>query len=98
MKLSLRSVVKSGLTAVALTLSSSVLAQTVICYNCPIEWADWGSQIQAIKSETGITVPPDNKNSGQSLAQLVAEKNSPVADVVYLGVTSGIQGLSLIHI
>ncbi|OFV50657.1 ABC transporter substrate-binding protein [Oligella sp. HMSC09E12] len=92
MKLSLRSVVKSGLTAVALTLSSSVLAQTVICYNCPIEWADWGSQIQAIKSETGITVPPDNKNSGQSLAQLVAEKNSPVADVVYLGVTSGIQG------
>nr|WP_083290673.1 MULTISPECIES: ABC transporter substrate-binding protein [Oligella] len=83
---------KSGLTAVALTLSSSVLAQTVICYNCPIEWADWGSQIQAIKSETGITVPPDNKNSGQSLAQLVAEKNSPVADVVYLGVTSGIQG------
>ena len=92
MKLSLRSVVKSGLTAVALTLSSSVLAQTVICYNCPIEWADWGSQIQAIKSETGITVPPDNKTSGQSLAQLVAEKNSPVADVVYLGVTSGIQG------
>lgn len=92
MKLSLRSVVKTGLTAVALTLSSSVLAQTVICYNCPIEWADWGSQIQAIKSETGITVPPDNKNSGQSLAQLVAEKNSPVADVVYLGVTSGIQG------
>ncbi|MDK6202849.1 ABC transporter substrate-binding protein [Oligella urethralis] len=83
---------KTGLTAVALTLSSSVLAQTVICYNCPIEWADWGSQIQAIKSETGITVPPDNKNSGQSLAQLVAEKNSPVADVVYLGVTSGIQG------
>lgn len=92
MKLSLRSVVKTGLTAVALTVSSSVLAQTVICYNCPIEWADWGSQIQAIKAETGITVPPDNKNSGQSLAQLVAEKNSPVADVVYLGVTSGIQG------
>jgi putative spermidine/putrescine transport system substrate-binding protein len=26
-------------------------------------------------------VPPDNKNSGQTLAQLVAEKSSPVADV-----------------
>jgi len=36
-------------------------------------------------------VPQDNKNSGQSLAQLVAEKASPVADVTYLGVTFGIQ-------
>src|SRR5207244_4448250 len=34
---------------------------------------------------------PDNKNSGQALAQLVAEKASPVADVTYLGVTFGIQ-------
>src|SRR5256885_8134653 len=33
--------------------------------------------IKAIKADTGITVPPDNKNSGQSLAQLVAEKASP---------------------
>src|SRR2546427_7555474 len=38
-----------------------------------------------------ITVPPDNKNSGQSLAQLVAEKASPVADVTYLGVTFAIR-------
>ena len=45
----------------------------------------------AIKAKTGITVPPDNKNSGQSLAQLVAEKASPVADVTYLGVTFAIQ-------
>jgi len=36
-------------------------------------------------------VPPDNKNSGQSLAQLVAEKASPVADVTYLGITFAIQ-------
>ena len=36
-------------------------------------------------------MPPDNKNSGQSLAQLVAEKASPVADVTYVGVTFGIQ-------
>ena len=61
--------------------------QTAICYNCPPEWADWASQLKAIKEDTGITVPPDNKNSGQSLAQLVAEKNSPVADVTYLGIT-----------
>ena len=64
---------------------------TVICYNCPPEWADWASQLKSIKAKTGITVPPDNKNSGQALAQLVAEKASPVADVTYLGVTFGIQ-------
>jgi len=64
---------------------------TVICYNCPPEWADWASQLKAIKDTTGITVPHDNKNSGQSLSQLIAEKARPVADVTYLGVTFGIQ-------
>jgi putative spermidine/putrescine transport system substrate-binding protein len=76
---------------VGLGLSSVALAQTAICYNCPPEWADWGSQLRAIKAKTGVTVPPDNKNSGQSLAQLVAERASPVADVTYLGVTFAIQ-------
>ncbi len=80
-----------ALLAAATTVCSSALAQNAICYNCPTEWADWGTQIQAIKADTGITVPPDNKNSGQSLAQLVAEKNNPVADVTYLGVTFAIQ-------
>ena len=59
--------------------------------NCPPEWADWGTQLKMIKEKTGVTVPADNKNSGQSLAQLVAEKAAPVADVTYLGVTFGIQ-------
>jgi putative spermidine/putrescine transport system substrate-binding protein len=36
-------------------------------------------------------VPPDNKNSGQALAQLTAEKASPVADFTYLGVSFGIE-------
>lgn len=61
-------------------------AETAICYNCPPEWADWGTQLKAIADSTGVQVPLDNKNSGQSLAQLVAEKAAPVAD------------LSLIHI
>jgi len=69
----------------------SAPAQQAVCYNCPPEWADWGTQLQAIANDTGIQVPQDNKNSGQSLAQLVAEKNNPVADVVYYGVTFGIQ-------
>ena len=75
----------------ALAFSGATLAQTAICYNCPPEWADWGTQLKKIKEKTGVTVPQDNKNSGQALAQLVAEKGSPVADITYLGVTFGIQ-------
>ena len=72
-------------------LASAQAAETAICYNCPLEWADWGAQLKAIAADTGIEVPQDNKNSGQSLAQLVAERETPVADVVYYGVTFGIQ-------
>ena len=75
----------------ALLAAGGTLAQNAICYNCPPEWADWGTQLKMIKEKTGVTVPADNKNSGQSLAQLVAEKAAPVADVTYLGVTFGIQ-------
>ncbi|GAB2900043.1 ABC transporter substrate-binding protein [Paralcaligenes ginsengisoli] len=64
-----------------------------ICYNCPPQWADWAGQVKNIKSDTGITVPLDNKNSGQSLAQIITEKKSPVADVVYLGITSAIEAM-----
>lgn len=72
----------------ALSLSAAgAQAQTAICYNCPTEWADWGTQLRAIKDKTGIAIPADNKNSGQSLAQLVAEKSNPVADIVYLGIS-----------
>ncbi len=80
-----------GFAVAALFVANQALAQTALCYNCPPEWADWGTQLKAIKEKTGVTVPPDNKNSGQSLAQLVAEKAAPVADVTYLGVTFGIQ-------
>jgi putative spermidine/putrescine transport system substrate-binding protein len=59
--------------------------QRAICYNCPPEWADWGGMLKLIGQKLNITVPPDNKNSGQSLAALIAEKANPVADVVYLG-------------
>ena len=59
--------------------------QRAICYNCPPQWADWGSQLKAIQTKLGIEVPPDNKNSGQATAALIAEKANPVADVTYLG-------------
>ncbi|THF61023.1 extracellular solute-binding protein [Pseudothauera rhizosphaerae] len=76
----------AALTFAALAGAAPAHAQSkAICYNCPPEWADWGSQLKAIGSRLNIQVPPDNKNSGQSIAALIAEKASPVADVVYLG-------------
>lgn len=80
----------AGLIALSIGIGSTQ-AQTAICYNCPTEWADWGTQLKAIKKATDISIPADNKNSGQSLAQLVAEKAKPVADITYLGVSFAIQ-------
>ncbi len=90
MSLRFHRMARLGLLAATL-VAGSAMAQTAICYNCPTEWADWGTQLKAIKARTGVTVPPDNKNSGQSLAQMAAEKASPVADVTYLGVTFAVQ-------
>ncbi|CAM3359925.1 ABC transporter substrate-binding protein [Paracidovorax anthurii] len=91
MRSTFQKLARAAALALGLAATGSAFAQVAICYNCPPEWADWGSQIRAIKARTGVTVPPDNKNSGQSLAQLVAERARPVADVTYLGVTFAIQ-------
>ena len=69
----------------------SAKAADVICYNCPPEWADWASMLKAIKADLGYDIPHDNKNSGQALAQILAEKNNPVADIGYFGVTFGMK-------
>src|SRR5437764_3479099 len=66
-------------------------AADVICYNCPPEWADWASMLRAIKADLGYDIPFDNKNSGQTLSQLIAEKNNPVADLAYYGVNFAIK-------
>ena len=64
---------------------------TIVVYNTPPEWANWGTVLDQFKTSSGITVPPDNKNSGQTVAQLVAEKDKPLADAAYFGVTFGIE-------
>jgi putative spermidine/putrescine transport system substrate-binding protein len=66
-------------------------AADVICYNCPPEWADWASMLKAIKADLHYDIPHDNKNSGQALAQILAEKNNPVGDIGYFGVTFGMK-------
>src|ERR1700733_15317769 len=71
--------------AMAAGAHSATAQSRAICYNCPPEWADWGSQLKAIQSTLGIQMPSDNKNSGQAIAALIAEKDNPVADVTYLG-------------
>jgi putative spermidine/putrescine transport system substrate-binding protein len=75
----------------AIVSNPSARAADVICYNCPPQWADFASMLKAIKTDLGYDIPYDNKNSGQALAQLIAEKNNPVADVVYYGVNFGIK-------
>jgi putative spermidine/putrescine transport system substrate-binding protein len=69
----------------------SAKAADVICYNCPPEWADWASMLKAVKADLNYEIPHDNKNSGQALAQILAEKNNPVGDIGYFGVTFGMK-------
>ncbi len=83
----------AAILALALTaVPRSASAADVICYNCPPQWADWASMLKAIKTDLGLDIPHDNKNSGQALSQLLAEKNNPIADIGYFGVTFGIKG------
>jgi putative spermidine/putrescine transport system substrate-binding protein len=85
----MNAVVRSFVLALALMLSTGAHAADVICYNCPPQWADWGAMLKAIKTELGLDIPFDNKNSGQALSQLLAETAHPVADFAYFGVTFG---------
>jgi putative spermidine/putrescine transport system substrate-binding protein len=48
-----------GIAAVA-NIPGAAAQQRAVCYNCPPEWADWGSQLKAIQARLGIQVPPDN--------------------------------------
>jgi putative spermidine/putrescine transport system substrate-binding protein len=56
-----------------------------VCYNCVRDWADWKGQLEALRRRTGIVMPTDNRNSGEAIASMVAERAKPVADVVYFG-------------
>ena len=77
--------------AVTTVLAGQALAADAVCYNCPPQWADWASMLKAIDKNIDVQMPHDNKNSGQTLSQLLAERDSPVADVAYYGVTTGIK-------
>jgi len=78
----------------ALNMSTPAPAADVICYNCPPQWADFATMLKSIKADLDYDIPFDNKNSGQSLSQIIAEKGNPVADIVYYGVNFGIKAKS----
>jgi len=80
----------AAMTATLLAATPAV-AEEAVCYNCPPQWADWASMLDAIEETLGIAMPHDNKNSGQTLSQLLAEREAPVADIAYYGVTFGIK-------
>src|SRR6516164_8049577 len=82
-------VISVALTLVAAQLPAS--AADVICYNCPPQWADFATMLKSIKADLGYDIPFDNKNSGQALSQLIAEKANPVADFAYYGVNFGMK-------
>jgi putative spermidine/putrescine transport system substrate-binding protein len=87
-------IVRFVLTLLVLSLAASwqsAKAADVVCYNCPPEWADWASMLKAIKTDLNYDIPHDNKNSGQALAQILAEKSNPVGDIGYFGVTFGMK-------
>ena len=84
---------KYRLVATLMTMAfvTPAIAEDAVCYNCPPQWADWASMLEAIDKEIDVQMPHDNKNSGQTLSQLLAEKANPIADVAYYGVTTGIK-------
>lgn len=70
---------------------SSKAENVVISYNSPQLWVNWGNVLTEFSKTTGITAPNDNKNAGQTLSALIAEKGSPVADTAYLSISYAYQ-------
>ncbi|MGE3625365.1 MAG: ABC transporter substrate-binding protein [Hyphomicrobiales bacterium] len=87
----MRGLAAAAFAATTYIATAPAMAADAICYNCPPQWADWASVLKAIEADLKLSVPHDNKNSGQTLSQLIAEKDNPVADVAYYGVTFGIK-------
>lgn len=90
MKLRILSTCSTVIFASFAFLAAPAQSADAICYNCPPEWANWGEMLKTIKTDLNIEIPGDNKNSGQAIAQIIAEKASPVADIAYLGINAGI--------
>ena len=65
--------------AAALTAEGTTLIQ----YDAQPNYANWGGVTAFFNKNYGVRVPPDMKGSGPTLAALLREQNSTVADVAY---------------
>ncbi|MBE9100397.1 extracellular solute-binding protein [Vacuolonema iberomarrocanum] len=74
--------------------ATNPIADIVVSYNSPEEWANWGAVLSEFSQQTGIEAPTDPKNSGQTLAALEAEAAAPQADTAYYGIVFGIEAAS----
>lgn len=72
-------------------VQAEALDGTVISYNSPEQWANWGGVLEAFREQTGLEAPNDPKNSGQTIAALQAEAAAPAADTAYYGIVFGFQ-------
>lgn len=69
--------------------ASDLSGSTLITYNSPSAFANFGALLEQFSTQQSITAPSDTKNSGQALAALVAEQAAPQADAVYLVIAFG---------
>ncbi|HKO67791.1 MAG TPA: extracellular solute-binding protein [Burkholderiaceae bacterium] len=84
-----------ALVGIFVTSAQVTVAQqnVVIAYQAAPEWANTKEVMDKFQQATGIRVPIDNKNSGQALTQLLAERNNPQADIGFNhGITFAIKG------
>lgn len=68
---------------------TDVSGGTLITYNSPTSFANFGALLEQFGDENSVAAPSDTKNSGQALAALIAEASAPQADAVYLGISFG---------
>jgi putative spermidine/putrescine transport system substrate-binding protein len=58
---------------------------TLISYGLPDDWVNYGQLKQMLNEKYGISDQDTDMSSGEIIAALEAEKNSPVADITDLG-------------
>ncbi len=71
--------------AAATKAEGSVLIQ----YDAQPNYANWGGVTHYYRQKYGVRVPPDMKGSGPTMAALLREQNSTVADVAYYNALVG---------
>lgn len=77
--------------AVALLAASPAAGETVVCHQCMSNGASWAPMIAAVEHDLGIELVSDGSEADEAASETLMGANTPVADIAYLGATSGIQ-------